>query len=61
MLVSVTGRTVEEVTKLPAVLVGPPEQIAERLLRYRETYGISYVSVLEDHMHAFAKVISLLR
>jgi hypothetical protein len=38
-----------------------PRQIADTLLRYREEFGISYVSVLEDHMKAFAEVIPLLR
>jgi hypothetical protein len=61
VLTAITGRTADEVMRLPAVLVGPPQQIAERLLRCREANGSSCVSVLEDHMHAFAEVIPLLR
>jgi probable F420-dependent oxidoreductase len=47
--------------RLPGVLVGSPEAIADRLRRYREEYGIGYVSVLEPHMTAFAEVIRELR
>ena len=45
----------------PGVLVGSPSEIAERLQRYREQYGISYISVLEPHMAVFADVIKQLR
>jgi len=47
--------------QVPGVLVGSPRELADRLLRYREAFGISYVSVLEPHMAAFAEVISRLR
>jgi probable F420-dependent oxidoreductase len=60
-LTAVTGLPGERLAGLPAVLVGSPHQIAERLLRYREDYGVSYVSVLEDHADAFGEVIALLR
>jgi probable F420-dependent oxidoreductase len=56
-----TGMSAEQLAELPGILVGSPRQIAETLLRYREEFGISYVSVLEDHMRTFAKVIPLLR
>lgn len=55
-----TGKSAEELAELPGVLIGSPRQIADTLLRYREEFGISYVSVLEDHMRAFAEVIPLL-
>jgi probable F420-dependent oxidoreductase len=48
-------------TQLPGVLVGSPRAIADRLQRYREEFGISYISVLEPHMTAFAEVIKHLR
>ncbi|MEV6867875.1 hypothetical protein AB0M44_43695 [Streptosporangium subroseum] len=35
--------------------------VVDTLLRYREEFGISYISVLEDHMKTFAEVIPLLR
>jgi alkanesulfonate monooxygenase SsuD/methylene tetrahydromethanopterin reductase-like flavin-dependent oxidoreductase (luciferase family) len=47
--------------RLPGVLIGSPSEIAERLLRYREEYGTTYISVLEPHMAAFAQVIEQLR
>ncbi|MYS23763.1 probable F420-dependent oxidoreductase, MSMEG_2516 family [Streptomyces sp. DvalAA-14] len=47
--------------ELPGVLVGSPQEIADRLLRYREQFGVSYISVLEPHMAAFAEVIKHLR
>ena len=56
-----SGKSAEELAQLPGVLVGSPRQIADTLLRYRDEFGISYVSVLEDHMRMFAEVIPLLR
>ena len=38
-----------------------PPIIADTLLRYREECGISYISILQDHMRTFAEVIPLLR
>ncbi|SDJ20420.1 hypothetical protein SAMN05421874_10153 [Nonomuraea maritima] len=51
----------ETPAELSSVLVGSPRQIADTLLRYREEYGISYISVMEDHMRTFTEVIPLLR
>ncbi|MFI7617308.1 TIGR03621 family F420-dependent LLM class oxidoreductase [Nonomuraea terrae] len=56
-----SGMSPEQLAELPGVLVGSPRQIADTLLRYRDEFGISYVSVLEDHMKTFAEVIPLLR
>jgi probable F420-dependent oxidoreductase len=56
-----TGMTNEQLAVLPGVLAGSPAEIAERLLRYREVYDLSYISVLEPHLAAFAKVIPLLK
>jgi probable F420-dependent oxidoreductase len=56
-----SGLSNEQLAELPGVLAGSPAQIAERLLRYREEYGLSYISVLEPHLAVFAKVIPLLR
>ncbi|MGI5518591.1 TIGR03621 family F420-dependent LLM class oxidoreductase [Streptomyces sp. CA-106131] len=50
-----------QLTQLPGVLLGSPREIADRLLRYREEFGLSYISVLEPHMAAFAEVIKHLR
>lgn len=50
-----------QLIRLPGVLVGSPGEIADRLRRYREEYGVSYISVLEPHMTTFADVIKELR
>ena len=51
----------DQLTQLPGALIGSPREIADRLPRYREEFGISYLSVREQHMAMFAKVIKLLR
>jgi probable F420-dependent oxidoreductase len=56
-----SGLPDELLVQLPGVLVGSPREIADRLLRYRETFGTSYISVLEPHMTEFAEVIKHLR
>ncbi|MEU4674568.1 TIGR03621 family F420-dependent LLM class oxidoreductase [Amycolatopsis sp. NPDC023774] len=56
-----SGLADEQLTQLPGVLVGSPREIAERLERYRETFGTTYISVLEPHLAAFAEVIKHLR
>ncbi|WP_432844645.1 TIGR03621 family F420-dependent LLM class oxidoreductase [Amycolatopsis sp. CA-161197] len=52
-----SGLPDDQLTQLPGVLVGSPREIAERLERYRETFGTTYISVLEPHLAAFAEVI----
>ncbi|MEV6904057.1 TIGR03621 family F420-dependent LLM class oxidoreductase [Amycolatopsis sp. NPDC051372] len=56
-----SGLDDDKLCRLPGVLVGSPREIADRLLRYREEFGTSYISVLEPHMTTFAEVIKLLR
>jgi probable F420-dependent oxidoreductase len=51
----------DQLIQLPGVLIGAPREIADRLLRYREQLDLSYISVLEPHMAAFAEVIKHLR
>ncbi|MEV3963674.1 LLM class F420-dependent oxidoreductase [Nocardia sp. NPDC050193] len=43
------------------LLVGTPEQMADRLRERRETYGINYITVLEPNMEKFAPLIQLVR
>ncbi|MGW4326357.1 LLM class F420-dependent oxidoreductase [Nocardia sp. NPDC004573] len=45
----------------PILLMGTPEEMADRLRERRDRYGISYVTVLEDSMEKFAPVLQLLR
>jgi probable F420-dependent oxidoreductase len=53
--------SVEQLGELPTLLVGSAEQIAEQLRGNLERFGLSYVTVLEPSMDAFAPVIELLR
>ncbi len=54
------GTTREAALDSPHVLVGSIEQVADELLQLRERYGISYVSIFETSMDAFAPVITRL-
>ncbi|WP_433557932.1 TIGR03621 family F420-dependent LLM class oxidoreductase [Pseudonocardia xinjiangensis] len=56
-----SGLPEDQITQLPGVLIGSPAEVADRLRRYREEFGLSYISVLEPHMAAFAEVIKHLR
>jgi probable F420-dependent oxidoreductase len=55
------GFTTEQILRLPGVLVGSEQQVAEKVQHYRERYGINYFGIMEDSMRAFAKVIPHLR
>ena len=44
----------------PYVLIGPVEAIAEQLAERRERLGVSYVTVFERDLEAFAPVIARL-
>ncbi|MEU7144251.1 LLM class F420-dependent oxidoreductase [Nocardia sp. NPDC046473] len=46
---------------LPTLLIGTPEEIADRVRAHRDRYGFSYITVLEHSMEQFAPVIELLR
>jgi probable F420-dependent oxidoreductase len=51
----------EQLLALPAVLSGSPRDIADTLRGYRETYGLTSVTVQEQHAETFAKVIAEFR
>jgi probable F420-dependent oxidoreductase len=53
--------TPEQLLELPTLLIGTHQQMAEQLCERRETYGFSYITVLEPSLEAFAPVIGLLR
>ncbi|MFK0286409.1 LLM class F420-dependent oxidoreductase [Streptomyces sp. NPDC090499] len=48
--------TLEQALALPTVLVGTLEEVAGRVRELRDRYGISYLTVLEPYMEAFAPV-----
>jgi probable F420-dependent oxidoreductase len=51
----------EELLALPSVLGGSPRDIADTLRGYRDTYGLTSVTVQEHHAETFAKVIAEFR
>lgn len=51
----------EELLSTPAVLSGSAKDIADTLRGYRETYGVTYVTVQQQHAEAFSHVIAELR
>jgi hypothetical protein len=55
-----TGLTVEQVLASPDYLLGTVEQITEQLVAQRERFGISRVTVYQDHLDAFAPVVAQL-
>ena len=48
------------VLETPYLLVGTVEEICETLRERRERYGISYLTVFERDMEAFAPVVTRL-
>ncbi len=51
----------EQLLSTPGVLSGSTKEIADTIRGYRDTYGISYITVQQRHAEAFAKVIAELR
>jgi probable F420-dependent oxidoreductase len=51
----------DEILATPAVLSGSTKEIADTLRGYRETYGVTYITVQQQHGEVFAKVIAELR
>jgi hypothetical protein len=46
--------------QIPYVLIGTVDQICEDILARRQRYGISYLSIFEQSMEAFAPVVARL-
>ena len=57
----VPGLSDEQLLALPSVLSGSPRDIADTLRGYRETYGLTSVTVQEHHADTVAKVIAEFR
>ncbi len=57
----VPGLSDEQLLALPSVLSGSAHDIADTLRGYRETYGLTSVTVQEHHAETFAKVIAEFR
>ncbi len=54
------GVTSEHLLQIPYVLIGTVNQICEDILAHRKRYGISYLSIFEQSMEAFAPVVARL-
>lgn len=52
--------TAEQVLTIPHCLIGTADQICEALQKHREQFGVSYISIFEDSMEAFAPVVARL-
>jgi len=51
----------DDIRRTPAVLTGSTSDIADTIRDYRDTYGVTYITVQQQHAEAFAKVIAELR
>ena len=51
----------DEMLRTPAVLSGSTKEIADTLRGYRDTYGVTYITVQQQHAEPFAKVLAELR
>jgi probable F420-dependent oxidoreductase len=56
-----TDSTLDAVLETPFLLFGTVEEMAEQLVRNRDRYGFSYITVHEPYLEAFAPVIEYLR
>ena len=57
-IASHTGLTAEQLLNSPHCLIGTTEEMSADLLHRRELYGISYITVLKEHVDAFAPVVA---
>ncbi len=55
------GTDADDLLELPFELIGTLEQMTDDLVRRRERYGISYVTVFEKYMRDFAPIVERLR
>lgn len=51
----------EQLLAMHSVLSGSPREMADKLLSYREKYGVTYFTVQDNHIENFGKVIAELR
>jgi alkanesulfonate monooxygenase SsuD/methylene tetrahydromethanopterin reductase-like flavin-dependent oxidoreductase (luciferase family) len=51
----------DEMLRTPTVLSGSTKEIADTIRGYRDTYGVTYITVQQMHAESFAKVIAELR
>lgn len=59
-LVATLGVREEGLLEHPNVLLGTVEELADRLVERRETYGVNYVTIQQSEVDAFAPVVARL-
>ncbi|HWX99229.1 MAG TPA: LLM class F420-dependent oxidoreductase [Mycobacterium sp.] len=55
------GMSDGEILAMHSVLTGSPREMADTLSEYREKYGVTCITVQDNHLDNFAKVIAELR
>jgi probable F420-dependent oxidoreductase len=56
-----TDMTTDEVLATPFLLIGTIEEMAEQVVRNRERFGFTYITVHDPYLEAFAPVIQRIR
>jgi hypothetical protein len=52
--------TPEDVLASPSALIGTVEQMVDKLLEVRATYGVSYITAYAEDIDVFAPVVARL-
>ncbi|HAN71538.1 MAG TPA: LLM class F420-dependent oxidoreductase [Actinobacteria bacterium] len=55
-----TGLTLDELKRFPHAAVGSVDEICEELIRRREEYGFSYITVGDAHLDAYLPIVERL-
>lgn len=55
-----SGITAKQVLEMPSMLIGSPDQVAEKLLSVREKYAFSYFVISDTSMETFAPIVTQL-
>lgn len=55
------GMSDEQILAMHSVLSGSPREMADTLTEYREQYGVTFITVQDNHLENFGKVIAELR
>jgi probable F420-dependent oxidoreductase len=55
-----SGITVSQVLEMPSILIGSPDQIAEKILSVREKYYFSYFVISDTCLETFAPIVTRL-
>ncbi|RBO94040.1 LLM class oxidoreductase [Nocardia puris] len=58
---SLPPELVDTPEEIPTLLIGSPDEAADRLRDLRDRFGITYITVLEDSIDAFGPILERLR